>query len=83
MLFWLFCTVEESELWSNKVVSLVPVGGVCCVLPSAWKMIEEPTIGLFICGCGEETSNITKGVFTMVFCGLLVAEVFCDVLGVV
>ena len=25
MLFWFSCDVQESELWSNKVVSLVPV----------------------------------------------------------
>ena len=52
---------------------------MCCVLPSVWKMIEEPAIGLSIRGCEEETSNIAKGVFTIV----LGAVVFCDVLGVV
>ena len=25
MLLWFSCDVKESELWSNKVVSLVPV----------------------------------------------------------
>ena len=49
------------------------------MLPSVWKTIEEPTIGLSIRGCDEETSNIAKGVFTIV----LGAVVFCDVLGVV
>ena len=49
------------------------------MLPSVWKMIEEPTIGLSIRGCDEETSNIAKGVFTIE----LGAVVFCGVLGAV
>ena len=57
MLFRFSCDVQKSELWSNKVVSLAPVRGVCCVLPSVWKTIEEPTIGLSIRGCDEETSK--------------------------
>ena len=55
------------------------IGTSGSVLPSVWKTIEEPTIGLSIRGCDEETSNIAKGVFTIV----LGAVVFCDVLGVV
>ena len=35
MLFRFSCDVQESELWSNKVMSLASVGGVCFVLPSA------------------------------------------------
>ena len=49
------------------------------MLPSAWRTVEEPIIGLSILGCGEETSNIATGVFTIGLGGV----VFCVVLGAV
>ena len=78
---WRLFTIMENHC-DNRQLRLKSIIATT-LLPSIWRMIEEPAIGLFICGCGEETSNITKGVFTMVFCGVFAAEVFCDALGVV
>ena len=49
------------------------------MLPSAWRMVEEPIIGMSFLGCDKETSNIAKGVFTIGLGGV----VFCVVLGAV
>ena len=49
------------------------------MLPSAWRTVEEPIIGLSILGCDEEASNIATGVFTIGLGGV----VFCVALGAV
>ena len=49
------------------------------MLPSAGRTVVEPIIGLSILGCGEETSNIATGVFTIGLGGV----VFCVALGAV
>ena len=49
------------------------------MLPSAWRTVEEPIIGLSILGCDEETSNIAPGVSTIGLGGV----VFCVALGAV